>query len=129
MAIAHPDLGNSRLPGQGLEPRPRQDRPLPGLKNAGPPCGRKRLLLGTTLPTLALIVALAGLPTVAYAQSSTLPGEFAFRTKKGYYLTAISGGGRFRRPDDHHRSDFGRAVGEIQDRRGRPGSDRVRQEL
>jgi hypothetical protein len=94
MAIAHPDLGNSRLPGQGLERRHRHDRPLPGFTNAVPPCGKKRLLLGTILPSLALIVALAGLPTVAYAQSSTLPGEFAFRTKKGYYLTAISGGGR-----------------------------------
>ena len=33
-------------------------------------------------------------PTLAYAQSSTLPGEFAFRTKKGFYLTAVTGGGR-----------------------------------
>ena len=89
MAIAHPDLRNSRVPRQGLETRHRHGRPL-----LGPPCKKKRLLDGTILPSLALIVALAGVPTLAYAQSSTLPGEFAFRTKKGFYLTAVSGGGR-----------------------------------
>jgi hypothetical protein len=37
---------------------------------------------------------LAGVPGLAVAQSITLPGEFAFCTKKGYYLTAIRGCGR-----------------------------------
>jgi hypothetical protein len=48
--------------------------------------------------SLALTMALAAVPAVAVAQSSTLPGEFAFRTKKGYYLTAINGGGRSMAP-------------------------------
>ena len=48
--------------------------------------------------SLALTMALAAIPALAIAQSSTLPGEFAFRTKKGYYLTAIDGGGRSAAP-------------------------------
>ncbi len=49
-------------------------------------------------PSLALIATLASVPTLTYAQSSTLPGEFAFRTKKGFYLTAVTGGGRSEAP-------------------------------
>lgn len=36
----------------------------------------------------------AVLGTVSPGLTSTYPGEFAFRTQKGYYLTAINGGGR-----------------------------------
>jgi len=50
------------------------------------------------LISLALALLFAGVPALAVAQSITLPGEFAFRTKKGYYLTAINGGGRFEAP-------------------------------
>jgi hypothetical protein len=48
--------------------------------------------------SLALSMLVAGVPALAVEQSFTLPGEFAFRTKKGYYLTAIDGGGRSAAP-------------------------------
>jgi hypothetical protein len=38
--------------------------------------------------------ALRVIPPTRYPFTYTLPGEFAFRTTKGYYLTAINGGGR-----------------------------------
>jgi hypothetical protein len=38
------------------------------------------------------------LPPVWYPLSYTLPGEFAFRTTRGYYVTAIGGGGRATAP-------------------------------
>jgi hypothetical protein len=65
--------------------------------NAGPPRpGKGRLSIGpgSSLVSLALAMVFASVPALAVAQSITLPGEFAFRTKKGYYLTAINGGGR-----------------------------------
>ena len=67
------------------------------LRNAGPPRpGKERRSIGPglSLVSLALAMMFAGVPALAVAQSITLPGEFAFRTKKGYYLTAINGGGR-----------------------------------
>jgi hypothetical protein len=79
----------------------RRDRPVPELVSAGrPAAGKGRCPVAATsgLVSLALALALAGLPAVALAQSDTLPGEFAFRTKKGYYLTAIDGGGRSAAP-------------------------------
>ena len=122
MAIAHPDRGNSRLPRQGLGPRHRHDRPLPRLTTAGPPCGGKRLLAGTILPNLALIAALAAFPAVAYAQSSTPSSRIRVPNQEGVLPHRCQRRRAFRRSDDHHRSDFGRTVGEIQDRRGRPGA-------
>jgi hypothetical protein len=38
--------------------------------------------------------ALRVLPPVTYPFTYTLPGTFAFRTTRGYYLTAVNGGGR-----------------------------------
>ena len=49
--------------------------------------GVSRLLPGTTAGT-------AVLGTLSTAFTSAYPGEFAFRTQKGYYLTAVNGGGR-----------------------------------
>ncbi|SLM49187.1 conserved exported protein of unknown function [Nitrospira japonica] len=40
----------------------------------------------------------AVLGTLSTGLTSTYPGEFAFRTSKGYYLTAINGGGRIGDP-------------------------------
>src|SRR5215470_5846627 len=57
--------------------------------------GRRLILAGSSL---ALTALLAGVPALAVAQSITLPGEFAFRTAKGYYLTAVNGGGRSEAP-------------------------------
>jgi hypothetical protein len=94
MAFGHSNLENPLLSRQGLDSRAKHDPPLPGLTTADPTCARKSPLPRTVLPSLALIVTLASVPTLAYAQSSTLPGEFAFRTKKGFYLTAVTGGGR-----------------------------------
>jgi hypothetical protein len=97
MATGHPDLGNSRSPPQGFEPHAKHDWSPPNLMIADPPRARKRRRLlppGSILASLPLIMALVGVPALAVAQSSTLPSEFAFRTKKGYYLTAIDGGGR-----------------------------------
>jgi len=46
------------------------------------------------IPTIS-IAALLTLPPLAMAQTwNTLPGEFALRTLKGFYVTAINGGGR-----------------------------------
>jgi hypothetical protein len=61
-------------------------------------CARNtRTWIGSGL-ALATTGLLAGLPALAIAQTSTLPGEFAFVTKKGNYLTAINGGGRHTDP-------------------------------
>ncbi len=59
---------------------------------------RQPIRLSAALVGLALAIVLAGVPALGLAQSTTLPGEFAFRTKKGYYLTAIDGGGRSAAP-------------------------------
>jgi hypothetical protein len=75
--------------------------PLPSRMIAGRPramTGRRSIPLGSIVASLALIVALAGRPALAIAQPTTLPGEFAFHTKKGFYLTAINGGGRSAAP-------------------------------
>jgi len=105
MPTRHSDLlrlpRNSRCPPRGFEPHTKQDGPLPNLVIAEPSGARKgrhSLPWGSTLVSLALTMMLAGVPALAVAQSSTLPGEFAFRTKKGYYLTAIDGGGRSTAP-------------------------------
>ena len=60
--------------------------------------GRRSIALGSTLLSVAVAMLLTGIPALAVAQSITLPGEFAFRTKKGYHLTAIDGGGRSAAP-------------------------------
>ncbi len=49
--------------------------------------GVSRILPGGTAGT-------AVLGTLSTAFTSAYPGEFAFRTQKGYYLTAVNGGGR-----------------------------------
>jgi hypothetical protein len=92
-----------RLPGiparlvKRFEPPAERDRPLPefvSAMRADPSERRRPLAARSALASLTLALAIAALPAVALAQSTTLPGEFAFRTKKGYYLTAIDGGGR-----------------------------------
>jgi hypothetical protein len=93
--------GDSRSPPQGFEPHPNRNWPLPYPMSADrrhARKGRHSIPSRSMLVGLALTIVVAGVPTLAVAQSSTLPGEFAFRTKKGYYLTAISGGGRFTDP-------------------------------
>jgi hypothetical protein len=75
--------------------------PLPGAARAKPSYAGTRWRRSppcAALASLALAVAVVGVPAPALAQSDTLPGEFAFRTKKGYYLTAIDGGGRSAAP-------------------------------
>ncbi len=52
----------------------------------------KQLSPGTFKPGTAVLGGLS-LPL-----TSSFPGEFAFRTQKGYYLTAINGGGRIADP-------------------------------
>ena len=93
--------GNPRCALHCLEPHIRGDWPLPDPIRGERPHARKRCQLipsTSALVGLALAVVLAGLPDLALAQSTTLPGEFAFRTKKGYYLTAVNGGGRSAAP-------------------------------
>ena len=52
---------------------------------------------GTIEDTKALYVRPAAtLPPISF--SYTLPGAFAFKTTRGYYLTVVSGGGRFTPP-------------------------------
>jgi hypothetical protein len=92
----------ARLPGHprchlSVEPHARRDCRLPdriSAERAPARNGWHRVSSPSALVGLALAMLLAGLPALAVAQSKTLPGEFAFRTKKGYYLTAIDGGGR-----------------------------------
>ena len=90
-----------RRPIQGLEPHTRRASPLPDRIGADRPQaskGRQPVPSGSALASIALAIVLAGVPALAVAQSNTLPGEFAFRTKKGYYLTAVGGGGRSAAP-------------------------------
>jgi hypothetical protein len=42
----------------------------------------------------ALLLSVAPAPALGQQTWDTLPGEFAFRTMKGFYLSALSGGGR-----------------------------------
>jgi hypothetical protein len=82
---------------RACEPPDGRDWPLPDRSGADRARAGKRrpsVPSASALASLALVMVLAGLPALAVAQSTTLPGEFAFRTKKGYYLTAIDGGGR-----------------------------------
>lgn len=93
--------GHSRSQTRGSEPHTDQDWAPPDPTSTERRRGRKARRAtpsGSTLVSLALTMALAAIPALAVAQSSTLPGEFAFRTKKGYYLTAIDGGGRSAAP-------------------------------
>jgi hypothetical protein len=68
------------------------------LMSSDRPRARKRRRSIVAGSSLALTVLLIGIPALAVAQSITLPGEFAFHTKKGFYLTAINGGGRSEAP-------------------------------
>ncbi|MGZ8383837.1 MAG: fascin domain-containing protein [Nitrospira sp.] len=54
--------------------------------------GVKQVMPGLIVPDTAVLGGLS-LPL-----TSSFPGEFAFRTQKGYYLTAINGGGRIADP-------------------------------
>jgi hypothetical protein len=93
--------GNPRCALHGLEPHTRRAWLLPDPIRAERPHARKRRQLipfTSALVRLALAVVVGGLPTLVLAQSITLPGEFGFRTKKGYYLTAVNGGGRSAAP-------------------------------
>jgi len=57
---------------------------------SGPPAGEEQ-------PTTAEITG-ASVPGVILPLTNSFPGEFAFRTQRGYYLTAINGGGRIADP-------------------------------
>jgi hypothetical protein len=100
MPRGHPDptcLPEDPLPGRD----PRRASPPAGRVSADRPHASKRpraMRWAAVVVGLALAMVVAGVPALAVAQSSTLPGEFAFRTKKGHYLTAVGGGGRASAP-------------------------------
>ena len=99
MPTRHSDLvpvpGTPACGPRRSEPHARHDGSIRGAMSVGRPRAKSS---AATLTTVALAVVLAGVPVLAVAQADTLPGEFAFRTKKGYYLTAVGGGGRFAAP-------------------------------
>jgi hypothetical protein len=61
-----------------------------------PPAEQKKPTVAEHAGTFGPGTAVLGGPALPLINS--YPGEFAFRTQKGYYLTAINGGGRIADP-------------------------------
>jgi hypothetical protein len=95
--------GSVCLPGHSPSTPHRSAPPCPAAtsepNDLAQPRRRHAIRAGSAIASLALTTLLAGLAMPAVAQTaSALPGEFAFRTTKGFYLTAIDGGGRSAAP-------------------------------
>ena len=96
-----PPPGNPHRSTRDIEPHLGRDWPhaLPmSAARAQARQGQHPMPPRSALASLVLAAVVAGVPALALAQSDPLPGEFAFRTKNGFYLTAIDGGGRSAAP-------------------------------